>query len=61
MNAYLKATEELEANKIKRPYVSTKFDMNYRRMFFIDRLVALNRGRVLANTVNKIVYRYGGK
>ena len=61
MNVYLKANEALEANKIKQPHVSTKFDMNFRRMFFIDRLVALNRGRVLTNTVNKIVYRYGGK
>ena len=57
LNIYLKASDVLEANKIKKPHVSTKIDMSYRRMFFIDCLVALNRGRVLTNTVNKIVYR----
>lgn len=61
MNTYLKADDALEANKIKRPHISSKFDMGYRRMFFIDRLVGLNAGKVITNTVNKIVYRYGGK
>ena len=61
MNGYLKANESLETNKIKKPHVHTKLDMNYRRMFFIDCLVALNRGNVLTNTVNQIVYKYGGK